>query len=50
MYQTMFDMSQSADFSLTEIENMIPVERDVYINMMNERAKEASAPNDNIPW
>jgi hypothetical protein len=32
-----FDITQYHKFSLTEVENMIPFERDLYVEMMAEK-------------
>jgi len=34
MYQINFAMMQHHNYSLTELENMIPFERDIYLNML----------------
>ena len=51
-YQLNFNMIQQHHWSLTEIENMIPYEREIYLTMLNEhvkqenkRMKEAQAKN-----
>ena len=38
-YKINFDMTQYHKFSLTEIENMIPFERDIFIMMLEEKIK-----------
>lgn len=39
-YKTNFDVTQYHRFSLTEVENMIPFERDLYIEMLAEKVKQ----------
>lgn len=39
MYRINFDITQYHKFSLTEIENMIPFERDIYVLMLEEKNK-----------
>ena len=39
-YKTTFDVTQYHKFSLTEVENMIPFERDLYIEMLAEKVKQ----------
>ena len=39
-YETTFSMIQHHKWSLTEIENMIPCERDVYVTMLADFLKE----------
>lgn len=50
MYETNFAMVQHHKYSLTEIENMMPWEREIYVGMLinhvkeqNERLKERQA-------
>ena len=50
LYETNFAMVQHHKYSLTEIENMMPWEREVYVGMLinhvqeqNEKIKERSA-------
>jgi len=38
-YKINFDMTQYHKFSLSEIENMIPFERDIFIIMLEEKIK-----------
>jgi len=38
-YKINFDMTQYHKFSLTEIENMIPFERDIFIMMLEDKIK-----------
>lgn len=40
MYQLNFALMQYHKYSLTEIENMIPFERDIYIVMLQQYLKE----------
>ena len=40
VYHENFSMMQHHHYSLTEIDNMIPWERDIYINMLTEWVKE----------
>ena len=35
-YSTIFSLAQHHKYSITEIENMIPFERDIYTNMLME--------------
>ena len=37
---TSFSMMQHHNYSLTELENMIPWERDIYVDMLIEHIKE----------
>ena len=39
-YETNFSLIHHHKWSLTEIENMIPWERDVYVTMLSEHLKE----------
>jgi len=39
-YQTNFQMMQHHQYSLTEIESMIPWERDIYINLLMQYLEE----------
>ena len=39
-YQLNFSLMQYHKYSLTEIENMIPWERDVYVNMLQNHLEE----------
>lgn len=38
-YKTNFNVSQYHQFSLSEIENMIPFEREIYVQMLAEKVK-----------
>ena len=40
MYQLNFAMMQHHKYSLTEIENMIPWERDIYVALLNKHVEE----------
>lgn len=42
-YKINFDITQYHKFSLTEIENMIPFERDIYVMMLEEKVKKEEA-------
>jgi len=39
-YKTNFDLMQHHKYSLTEIDNMIPWEKEVYVNMLVDFIKE----------
>ena len=39
-YKTNFDLMQHHKYSLTEIENMMPWERDIYVDMLITYLKE----------
>ena len=39
-YKTNFGMMQHHDYSLTELENMMPWERDIYVGLLMEYIKE----------
>jgi len=39
LYKINFDITQYHKFTLTEIENMIPFERDIYVMMLEEKIK-----------
>lgn len=39
-YKTNFDLMQHHKYSLTEIDNMIPWEKEVYVNMLVDLIKE----------
>lgn len=39
-YKTTFALIQHHKYSLTEIENMIPFERDLYVGMLSDYLKE----------
>lgn len=39
-YRTMFDVTQYHKFTLTELENMIPYERDLYIEFLADKVKQ----------
>jgi len=38
-YQTQFSLVQHHKYSLTELENMIPYELDIYLNLLVEHMK-----------
>ena len=40
MYHTNFSLMQHHKYSLTELENMIPFERDLYVHMLLAHLKE----------
>ena len=40
MYVTHFHLMHDHKYSLTEVENMIPFEKDVYLHLLNEAIKE----------
>jgi len=40
MYHTNFSLMQYHKYSLTELENMIPFERDIYVQMLLAHLKE----------
>ncbi len=44
-YETNFSMIQHHKWSLTEIENLIPWERDVYVQMLSDHLKEQHKKN-----
>lgn len=49
-YKINFDVTQYHKFSLTEVENMIPFERELYVDMIvekNEREKQQA--NGGVP-
>lgn len=39
-YQVIFSMVQHHKYSITEIENLLPFERDLYLEMLIEHLKE----------
>ena len=39
-YKTNFGLMQHHDYSLTELENMMPWERDIYVGLLTEYIKE----------
>ena len=45
MYLVNFTMMQHYNYSLTELENMIPFEREVYVTLLEKHVKEE---NDRI--
>jgi len=44
-YQTNFSMMQHHDYSLSELENMIPWERDIYVALLLDWIAEAEKRN-----
>lgn len=42
-YQTQFSLVQHHKYTLTELENMIPYELDIYINLLVEHMKKLEA-------
>lgn len=44
-YRTMFSLIQFHKYSLTELENLIPYELDVYVQMLSDYIKEQDAAN-----
>lgn len=40
--RNMFNMKTMFNFSITEIENMVPWERDVFIDLINEKQRKDS--------
>ena len=45
-YKVVFDISQNCNFSIPDIEELIPFERDVYISMINEKIEKAKNANN----
>lgn len=45
LYQTLFSMVQHHKYSLTELENMVPYELDIYVDMLAAFLKEQEARN-----
>jgi len=45
LYQTLFSMVQHHKYSLTELENMIPYELDIYVDMLATFLKDQEARN-----
>jgi len=43
LYQVNFALMQHHKYSLTELENMLPWERDVYVNLLLAHLKEEEA-------
>tara|TARA_A200000159_G_scaffold112387_1_gene105455 strand:+ start:2682 stop:2855 length:174 start_codon:yes stop_codon:yes gene_type:complete len=43
MYETNFALMQHHKYSLTELENMMPWERDVYVNLLMRYLREEEA-------
>ena len=46
---TNFSMMQHYNYSLTELENMIPWERDIYISLLMSHVKEEKQRLDQVP-
>ena len=42
-YKVNFSLMQHHKYSLTEIENMMPWERDIYLGMLNQYVEEENA-------
>lgn len=45
LYQLLFSMVQHHKYSLTELENMIPYEFDIYVDMLASYIKEVEKSN-----
>ena len=45
-YKTNFGMMQHHNYSLTELENMMPWEREIYIGLLMEYIKEQKETNE----
>ena len=39
-YKTIFSLAQHHKYSITELENLIPFERDIYVELLMEYLKE----------
>lgn len=46
-YQTIFALAQQHKYSIAEIEDMIPFERDIYFTMLAEHIKEVEEKRRN---
>lgn len=46
-YQTIFSLVQHHKYSLTELENMVPYEMDIYVEFLVNFIKEQEAKNRN---
>lgn len=46
-YTVMFNMSQHHKWSLTELENLIPYERDLYVDLLMQHIKKENEKNAN---
>jgi len=46
MLETNFSLMQHHKYSLTELENMIPCEREIYVDMLVEHLKEEKKRQD----
>ena len=44
-YKTMFAMAQHHKYSIAELENLIPYERDLYVDMLLDYIEEQNAKN-----
>jgi hypothetical protein len=49
-YQTNFSMMQHHDYSLSELEDMIPWERDIYVAMLLDWIAEEEKRNSNSSY
>lgn len=47
-YQTMFSMVQHHKYSFTELENMVPYELDIYINLLATFLKEQESKRNEM--
>jgi len=45
-YRTNFQMMQHFNYSLTELDNMMPWEREVYLTLLNEHIEEQQRAQD----
>jgi hypothetical protein len=41
-YKTNFDLMQHHNYSLSDLENMMPWEREIYVNLLTNYLKEAN--------
>lgn len=48
-YQTLFSLVQYHKYSLTELENMIPYEFDLYVSFLANHLKEQEFKNSEMP-
>lgn len=46
-YSSVFSMVQHHKYSITEIENLIPFERDIYLEMLIKHIKETEEARNN---
>ena len=44
-YKTMFAMAQHHKYSITDLENLMPFERDIYVDMLLDYIEEQNAKN-----